>query len=219
MNDVIPPAFAFRFSMPIPCVDAIPRRGKRILKLEDSCRLHWPGADLGDDSPPIDLRVAWNEVGLGIEARVSGKAHPPVSNPDMPDATDGLQIWIDTRNTQTIHRANRFCHQFCLLPNGGGKDGQEPLVRQLPIGRAADDAPTFPPERFTAKSETFSDGYRLEVWLPGDTLNGFDPEISPRLGFYAMLHDSEIGQHFLTVDSAFPVTNDPSLWQSLELVS
>ena len=112
-----------------------------------------------------------------------------------------------------------FCHQFCLLPNGGGKDGREPLVEQLPIGRAADDAPTFPPERFTAKCETLADGYRLEVWFPGDTLNGFDPEISPRLGFYAMLHDSEIGQHFLTVDNAFPVTNDPSLWQTLELLS
>lgn len=219
MNDVIPPAFSFRFSMPVPCVEAIPRRGKRLLKLDEECRVHWPGGDLSDQAHPVDLRVAWNEVGLGIEVRVSGKQHPPVSNPDLPDATDGFQIWIDTRNTQTIHRANRFCHQFCLLPNGGGDDGLQPIVKQLPIGRAADDAPIYPPKRFTIQSETLADGYRIEAWLPADTLNGFDPEISPRLAFFCLLHDSEIGQHFLTVDSAFPVTNDPSLWQTLELVS
>jgi len=93
------------------------------------------------------------------------------------------------------------------------------MVCQLPVGRASEDAPTFPPERFTVRSENLADGYRLETWLPADTLNGYDPEISPRLGFFCMLHDSELGQHFLTVDSAFPVTNDPSLWQTLELVS
>lgn len=218
MNDVIPSAFAFRFSMPVPCVEPIPRRGKRLLKLDESCRIFWPGTELSDQPPPVDLRIGWNEAGVGVEIRVSGKQHPPVSKPDRPDATDGCQIWIDTRNTQTIHRANRFCHLFCLLPNGGGRDGSQPVVKQLPIGRAAEDAPVYPPERFTAKCETLSDGYRLEVWIPADTLNGFDPEISPRLGFFAALNDSELGQHFLTVDSAFPVTNDPSLWQTLELL-
>ena len=29
-------------------------------------------------------------------------------------------VWIDTRNTQNIHRAGRFCHRFAFLPVGAG---------------------------------------------------------------------------------------------------
>lgn len=219
MNDVIPAVFAFHFSMPVRCVEAIPRRGSRLLRLGPECRIHWPGSELDDAPGPVELRAAWNGMGLGFEVRVSGKKHPAVSNPDRPDATDGFQIWIDTRNTRTIHRGNRFCHQFCLLPNGGEPQGQSAVVCQLPVGRASDDAPLHPPEGFSISSENLADGYRLEAWLPGETLNGFDPEISPRLGFFCLLHDSELGQHFLTVDDAFPAMNDPSLWQTLELLS
>ena len=218
MNEVIPPAFSFRFAFPAPRIDAIPRRGKALLRLPDESRLHWPGSELTGWPSPIEVKAAWNPNGLGISVRVTGKKHPPVSNPDAPDATDGVQVWIDTRNTQTIHRANRFCHHFCLLPNGGGDDGLDPLVRQLPLGRAVEDAPVSSPDEFRIHSSLNSTGYEIDVWLAAEQLNGFDNETSPRLGFYCALFDSELGNEFLTVDSAFPVASDPSLWHTLDLV-
>lgn len=218
MNSVIPATFSFRFALPLPRVNALPRKEKQLLKLTDDCRLFWPGGSLHEGSLPLKLSAAWNPKGLGIAAEITGKQHPAVSNIDRPDETDALQIWINTRNTTTIHRANRLCHHFCLLPNGGGDDGLEPVVRQLPIARASEDAPIFQPDAFRIRSERTKDGYSLEAWLPAECLNGFDSTESPQLAFYAMLRDSELGDHYLTVDAAFPFASDPSLWQTLDLL-
>ncbi|NQV23651.1 MAG: hypothetical protein HQ518_04710 [Rhodopirellula sp.] len=217
MNSVIPATFSFRFALPLQRVDALPLKGKQLLKLDENCRLFWPGSDLSEVEQPLQLSAAWNPQGIAIAAQVSRKQHPAVSDINRPDETDAVQIWINTRNTTTIHRANRLCHHFCLLPNGGGDDGLEPVVRQLPIARATEDATIFPPEAFTIRSERSADGYIIEAWLPAECLNGFDATESKQLAFYAMLRDSELGDHCLTVDSAFPFASDPSLWQTLDL--
>ncbi len=218
MNQIIPPTFAFRFAFPVSHAAEIPRRGKRLLDLSDEHRLFRPGADFSPHECPISVFCGWNNSGLGFAVEVHGKQHPPVSNPDRPDETDAFQLWIHTRSARTIHRANRLCHQFCVLPNGGGEDGLQAIVRQLPVPRASEDAPLFPPESFQAATESLDNGYRLEFWLPAETLNGFDPEDSPQLGFYWMLRDAELGDVCLTVDAAFPFSSDPSLWETLELV-
>lgn len=218
MNSVIPATFCFRFSSGVPRVDALPRKGKQLLKLTDDCRLFWPGSDLNEGPSPLKLSAAWNLKGLAIAAEVTGKQHPAVSNIERPDETDAVQIWINTRNTTTIHRANRLCHHFCLLPNGGGDEGLEPVVRQIPIARATEDAPIFQPDAFRSRSERTKHGYKLEAWLPSECLNGFDSAESSQLAFYAMLRDSELGDHCLTVDAAFPFASDPSLWQTLDLL-
>lgn len=217
MNQIIPPSFAFRFAFPVPRTDGIPRRGKRLLKLTDEHRLFRPGVDCSTESSPVSVFCGWNAGGLGFAVEVHGKQHPPVSNPDRPDETDAFQLWLHTRSARSIHRANRLCHQFCVLPNGSGGDGLQPLVRQLPVPRASEDAPISPPESFRASTESLSDGYRLEFWLPAGTLNGFNPEDSPQLGFYWMLRDAELGDVCLTVDAAFPFASDPSLWETLDL--
>lgn len=219
MNQIIPPSFAFRFAFPVPHAEGIPRRGKHLLGLGDEHRLFRPGTKFGSEVSPVSVFAAWNENGLGFSVEVRGKQHPPVSNPDRPDETDGFQLWIHTRSARTIHRANRLCHQFCVLPSGGGDDGLKPLVRQLPVPRAGEDAPLSPPDSFRAVMETLKYGYRLEFWLPAETLNGFDPEDSPQIGFFWVLRDSELGEVSLTVDSAFPYVSDPSLWETLELRS
>jgi hypothetical protein len=213
---VVPPAFAFRFSMPVPRNEAIPKRGQRLLDLDDQHRLLWPGSSLDEDGN-VSIKAAWNAMGIGFQFEVQGKEHPPVSNPDRVAETDGIQIWIDTRNTQTIHRANRFCHHFCVLPNGAGKSGAKSLVKQLPVNRAIEETPISKPQSIQSKSQLIDGGYRLEVWLEASQLNGFDPEISPRLGFFVMLYDSELGNQTLTVDEAFPFPSDPSVWQTIEL--
>ena len=219
MNSVIPATFSFRFALPVQRVDGLPRRGKQLLKLAEECQIFWPGSELGESGSPLKLSAAWNANGLAIAAEVSGKQHPAVSNVDRPDATDAVQIWINTRNTQAIHRANRLCHHFCLLPNGAGRDGVDSVICQLPIARAAEEAPIFSPDAFQIRSARRADGYFIEAWLPSECLNGFDPDVSSQLGFYAMLRDSELGDHCLTVDAAFPFASDPSLWQTLNLIS
>lgn len=214
MSFVVPPTFLFRYSFAASYVAAIPRRGKKLLDLPAGCAV--PNLDPTDDGAFIgDVSLAWNEQGFGVAVTVRGKKKPIVSVPNQPTESDGLQVWIDTRDTQTIHRASRFCHHFCLQPSAG--DNSDPIVEQLPIARARDEAPANEIEQIQLACQTRKDGYTLEAWFPADVLHGFDVEASPRLGFYYVLRDSELGEQFLTVGREFPFAHDPSLWSTVEL--
>ena len=59
--------------------------------------------------------------------------------------------------------------------------------------------------------------YSLAAWLPAETLHGYDPEANPRLGFFYRFRAGGAEQ-YLTVGQEFPITYDPSLWSTLELI-
>lgn len=205
MPALLPTPFLFRFLFPVRFRPGLPRTS-----LDDACTLSLPST-LEDPGlkDVLELRAAWNSDGLAFAARVRGRAKPPQGTTANPLAADGLQVWIDTRGTQSVHRASRFCHHFCFLATGG--------ARQMPIHRAREDAPLCNPADLQATIESRKDGYDLMAWLPERTLNGFSPEESPRLGFYLRLHDAELGDRYLTVGPEFPFNSDPSLWSTLEL--
>lgn len=215
MTTLLPHRFLFRCEFRAQRVDGIPRRkGKRILKLTDGCLLPDWGA-LDAEQAYYSLRCAWNPHGLGFELAVAGKTRHPTGDPGKPTAADGLQVWIDTRGTQNVHRATRFCHSFCFLP-GTGKP--EPAAGvPLPVARAREDAPLCDPESLLVASEVSGNGYRLEAWIPADVLHGFDPQAQPRLGFCYVVRDFELGVQGLSVGPDFPYESDPSLWSVLKL--
>jgi hypothetical protein len=127
-------------------------------------------------------------------------------------------LWIDTRDSRTSHRASRYCQQFHFLPSGGGEDKDEPAVVPMKINRALQDAPLPDAASIPFRTTITKDGYRLEVFLPAAALSGFDPAEHPRLGFYYVVRDRELGDQFLSVNGDFPFADDPSLWSVLELV-
>lgn len=213
---LVPPSFLFRFTFAIPRQDKLPRTRPPLLKLPASAKIAFPSAVDGANLFAT-LAAGWNRDGIGFTAEVSGKSSPPVADPDRPTNGDCLRLWLDTRDTQTIHRASRFCHQFCLLPVGGGEDGTEPLARQLPVPRAREDAPEVDTDNILLQSEIREEGYRLDAWFPADTLNGFDPETQTRLGFFCQFRDADLGVQSLGLNEGFPYDADPSLWSSLEL--
>ena len=218
MSSVVPHRFLFRYTFPVRHLQPLPNKGKQLLDLPEECRL--PDLSELDRAEPFgELRLAWNEEGLGISVIVSKKKHPPVCDPAFPDEADGLQVWLDTRNTQSIHRASRFCHHFCLLPQGGGSKHDQPLAIQLPIARAREDTRIADSNEIPLSVETTKACYKLEAWLPAEILNGFDPESNQLIGFYYYLRDAELGEQFLTVGKEFPFASDPSLWSTLELVN
>ncbi len=217
MNAVLPHRFLFRYSFAVPRIAKLPSRGRRLLNLADDCIIPDFG-ELDGEQQFGEIRLAWNPRGLGISVQVSGKHRDPVCNLKDPTEGDGLQIWIDTRNTQSIHRASRFCHRFCLLPTGGEPDASQPTAVQVPIARAREESPMTDAAKIAVRTQTLKDGYRLEAWLPGDQLTGFEPEANPMLGIYYHLLDSELGDQFLSVGREFPFAHDPSMWASVELV-
>ena len=212
-SPLLPPCFLFRYSFPIRFEKALPRSGKKLLGLPENCAL--PDLSGLEGAKPFgELRIAWNRAGLGINVEVRGKKQLPQGNLRSPTTSDGLQVWIDTRNTQNIHRASRFCHHLCLLPVGGDRG---PAIVPLAIARAREEVSLPDPDDFRIQAEVSRGGYLLEAWLPAGTLHGFDADASPRLGFSYLLTDSELGEQYLSVGNDFPISHDPSLWATLEL--
>jgi len=130
--------------------------------------------------------------------------------------SDGLQFWIDTRDTHNVHRATKFCHWFTVLPASGPKDNK-PLVSMLKINRSRADSPTINRSPVQATSEIKKNGYVLRVFVPGETLNGWDANEHRHLGFNYAIIDRELGQQTLAIGPQLPIQEDPSLWQSLHL--
>ncbi len=214
---LIPQAFWFRVAIPCRPVEGIPRAKGRLLDLPESCGL--PDLAALEGRPAWAMaRAAWNPGGLALTFEVVGKAGPISAEPGRPNGSDGVQVWIDTRDTRNVHRATRFCHRFTasIVPATGRSLAVE--VTRKPIARAIADAPTGHDGAIEARAERTMDGWRLELFLPADALHGFDPESSRRLGLAYQVTDPDRGDQFLGVGREFPIGEDPSLWSTLELL-
>lgn len=217
MPTVVPTPFLFRFSVPVNKGKAVPKKtGKTLLGLTDKYVL--PNLrDVEGTVPNAVVKACWTDAGFGVSVSVTGKQHPAVGEKTSAVESDGLQVWIDTRDTKNIHRASRFCHHFCLLPFANGKKLDKPIGIQIPISRAREETAMAKSSDIRMKSATTSNGYELEAWFPADVLHGYEPAANPRLGFYFMVRDSELGDWPMTVGDEFPYAQDPSLWPTVEL--
>jgi hypothetical protein len=214
---LIPYPFLLRIAYPCRYVPGIPHEsGDELLDLPETCRID-NFAGLDERVNFSDIRLAWNELGLGFQVAVRGKDQAPQGDSTRPRASDGVTLWLDTRDARTSHRATRYCHQFHFLPAAGGPERDEPIFVQSKIHRALQDAPASAGNAVPFQGERTKNGYRLEAFLPAAVLNGFDPEQIPRLGFFYAVRDAELGEQVLSVGSDFPYWEDPSLWSVLEL--
>jgi hypothetical protein len=214
---LIPNTFLFRVAHPCRYVPDIPDDSDDLLELPESCRVG-NFADMDDRRNFADVRLAWNEGGLTLLVTVRGKDRPPAGDAARPRHSDGVSLWVDTRDARASHRASRYCHQFHFLPAGGGADRDEPVFGQAKINRALADAPHAPAGAVPFRVRLRASGYRLAAWLPAGVVHGFDPEQNPRMGFFYAVRDAELGEQTLGVGSDFPYAEDPSLWGVLELV-
>lgn len=215
---LVPYSFLFRVAHPCRQVKNLPRENDDLLlDLAENCRLESFAAMEGQ-VVFADVRLAWNPLGLGIQVQVSGKAEVPQGDADRPRASDGMTLWLDTRDARTGHRASRHCHQFHFLPMGGGPERDQPVFLQTKIHRALQDAPLCSPTAVAFRCTFRRGGYLLEEFLPAAVLNGYDPELNRRLGFYYVVRDAELGEQVLSLGADFPYWEDPSLWSILELV-
>lgn len=217
MNQIIPPGFLFRWSFAARKYAALPAKKGRLLDLPDSCLL--PSlAELDQKSDFAQVKLAWNDAGLAISFSVTGRSRRPECVASELLLSDGMRLWIDTRNTQAVHRATRFCHHFVLLPAGRGPGRNQPVIRSLPVARAREDSTLPDAELVQVQSDVSDSGYWLDAWFPAAVFAGFDPASHSRIGFHYVIHDTEFGDQTLAVGGEFPYESDPSLWQTVELV-
>ena len=142
---LIPSRFLFRVAHPCRYVAKVPREDKdRLLDLPEACRVD-NFAAMDERRNFADVRLAWNELGLALQVSVAGKDQLPQGDASRPRQSDGVTLWLDTRDARAGHRASRYCHQFHFLPAGGGPERDEPAFAQTKINRALQDAPFCPP--------------------------------------------------------------------------
>ena len=215
---LVPNRFLVRLLYSCPYVKKMPLEDDDVLiELPESARLD-PFADVDGAPSFADVRLGWNELGLGLTVEVKAKDNFPIGDVDRPRQSDGVTLWIDTRGDRTSHRATRTCHQFHFIAAGGGKNKDEPAFVQTKIHRALQDAPLASSGDVPFRYERMKGGYRIEAFLSASVLSGFDPEQYPRLGVFYAVRDFEKGEQTPGADSDFPFAEDPSLWASLELV-
>ena len=215
---LVPNRFLFRVAYPCRYVKDMPaEEADELVPLPAACALdNFAAMDGGRNF--AEVRLGWNELGIGVRAEVRGKEQPPQCDAARPRASDGLTLWIDTRDARASHRASRYCHQFHLLPAGGGPERDDPVFAQSKIHRAQQDAPLASAAAVPFRSRRTAGGYVVEAFLSVGVLNGFDPDQNRRLGIFYAVRDAELGEQTLGVDAEFPFAEDPSLWSVLELV-
>ncbi len=211
---LIPARFLFRFS--IPCRYRTPLWTAKGAALGEEFRLPC-FAELEQRATKADVRAAWSEEGLAFSVEVSGRKRALWCRESRPEDSDGLHVWIDTRDVHNIHRAGRFCHQFAFLPTGGGPRQDQPVAQWLSIHRAREHPRPVRRDRMKVVGRKKRGGYLLEAMIAAEALTGFDPAEHPRLGFTYAVLDRELGPQTLTVGSPMPYEEDPSLWATLEL--
>ena len=215
MEALISPPMLFRFAAP--CVYTAERWSAGGIKLDERHRLQC-FAELSGKMPYAEVRLGWNEQGIAVNVTVRGKQQPPWCRDSRIDDSDGVQLFLDTRNTQNIHRAGRFCHRFAFLPIGAGRKLDEPLAVLLAINRAKESPREIEPGALRIRCQRLPDGYLLEGFIPAAALTGYSPTDQPAIGFSYAVIDRELGWQTFSVGPELPFLDDPSLWGTLDLL-
>lgn len=213
---IVPPSFLFQYQLSIPRMDDLPRKKGRRLQLPDTARVFVP-ATMNEGAAGLDVRLAWNPGGLGMELIVHGKKQELSGRRHDLKHSDHVLVFIDTRHTANVHRATQFCTSMQILPSDEAAD-DDPTVQFVDIAQQRGTHREQDAKKVVVAVESVSDGYRLELWIPAAQIPGFaeTPEIG-HLGFYVVVEDTELGQLPLSIGDDFPIALDPSTWLQLNL--
>ncbi len=183
--------------------------------LPDEAILPSLSAELSGDPKFAQVRLAVGTDAFFFQLDVQGKKQLPWCRESRLEDSDGLHIWIDTRNSRDIHRATKFCYRFCILPMGRGPKADVPLVGWAPINRARENSQPPPDDRLALRAAVQPDRYRVVAAIRFDALPGLDLQDFPTIGFYYAVQDRELGWQSLALQPTLPVAEDPSLWGQL----
>ena len=213
-STLIDPTFLFEFSIIIKYASL--KWTKTGVKLDEAYRIPAFGA-LAGRPHYADVRFGWSEAGLGFRVDVDGKAQIPWCREARVDESDGLHLFIDTRNSPGIHRANRFCHQFAFLPTGASAKRDQPVARMLNIQRARELPTPADANALQVYSSLKKHGYEMSGFIPSKGFTGYDPVEHSKISIWFAIVDREIGWQTLSLGPEYPCQEDPTLWATAEL--
>ncbi len=163
----------------------------------------------------FDFRIGWSPDGLILTVVVAGKDGQPFWQRSALNSADSLRICLDTRDMNDMHRGTRFCYKFVFFPLiGESARSARPLALWTPINRAREVPAGVDVASFVMASRRRNAGYSFTAFIPGSSLNGYDPGFFDRFGLHFTLSDSPRGAFTLQHAAPLPFEDDPSLWSS-----
>lgn len=163
------------------------------------------------------VHAGWRPDGLAFAFQVQVE-HALRIRAEHAFQSDGVEVWVDTRDSRAARKPTRFCHHFLVLPGGRGADGRLPTVLQWNPGGARKDEEMADLSLVrTGLAVQSGRGYTLEVFLPEEVLVGYAPLETGALGIGYRVRSSVLGVQDLAFGERFPIWRNPSLWRSARL--
>lgn len=161
--------------------------------------------------------AGWNVDGLAVAFEVRVTLPLQIAT-ERPFQSDGVEIWVDTRDARAARKPSRFCHHFVVLPGGRGPGGRQPFVTEINPGgvKRPGDLADLRHIRGAARVREGT-GYTLEVLLPREALVGYAPLESASVGLAYRVRSPVLGLQDLAFGERFPIWRNPSLWRSAKL--
>ena len=209
------PALLFRFQLRAVATQL--KFGQQGWQLPAEAELPSLGTSISGQNSFATMKLAVSESGLFMSVSVKGKRQYPWCRESRLEDSDGLHMWIDTRNSREVHRATRYCHRFVFAPMGRGAKNEQPFASWAPINRARENSKPPEDKLLYVHSKVAASGYELNAACQWRALSGFDRADFPVLGFYVAVIDRELGWQSLGLGPPLPVDEDPSLWCELAL--
>jgi hypothetical protein len=175
---------------------------------------------LGGRARPGSVFAGWSESGISLKANFEGKKSTPRFVQERGGFSDGLRLWIDTRNSPNVHRAGRFCHCFHFFPGSPNPtdSASEPRGILDEIPRAREQPNPIARENLRVKTIFKGDGYQLSIFIPAECLTGYLPTEFDRIRLFYDLVDHELGTQSQSLSPELRYTEDPCLWIEARLV-
>lgn len=161
----------------------------------------------------LDLHVGWSEEGIYFFAHIHGR----FDQPHFPDLTEGdsLELFIDTRDRKTAAFNTKFCHHFYFLPQA--VDGH--MKGEITRFRTEDAHPLADADDIHLEAFASSQEGKLKIFLPANTLVGWNPTEFDRFGFtYRLNRRWQDAIHFSAKSNEYALEQEPSLWASCKLI-
>ncbi|NGX61738.1 MAG: hypothetical protein K940chlam9_01227 [Chlamydiae bacterium] len=207
LEEIVPlePVHFFGFQVDVPYTQA----GKLTKKhrLPDLSSLH-------NMHPFADVSMGWNELGIYLHFTIEGSFR----HPDFPGirSGDSIELFFDTRDVKTTAYNTRFCHHFYFLPISVQPNGEAIQAGEMTRFRTEDTHELCDPDLLQIEKKK---GGKFEIFLPRETLYGYDPTQFSRIGFtYRINRVGGAVQYFSANEGDFSIEKQPSLYASMRLV-
>src|SRR6266851_9298250 len=97
---LVPNRFLFLVAYPCLHVPDMPREDDDcLLELPETCRVD-NFAAMDEQRNFADVRLAWNDLGVGLQVEVRGKEQQPQADAARARSSDGVTLWLDTRDAR-----------------------------------------------------------------------------------------------------------------------